>query len=560
MTSAGRAASALILAPTGRDANIAAAMLRESNIASVICPDLECLLCELSGEVGFVVITEEALVGRDVRALAAWIGAQPGWSDLPFILLTRKGGGLERNPEAARHLDTLGNVTFLERPFHPTTLISIARAALRARARQYQARSQLEELQAIQEGLRTANETLEARVLERTREHELALAKLHEAQKLETLGQLTGGVAHDFNNLLTPVIGNLDLLRRRIPLDDPAQRLIDAGLQAASRAATLVQRLLAFARRQDLRVRSVNVRALLDGMSDLIRRSLDPAIEVKISHAPDLPPARVDPNQLELAILNLAINARDAMPRGGTVSIEASAASADEQRGLAPGSYVRLAVRDTGTGMDEHTLARAVEPFFSTKGVGKGTGLGLSMVHGLAAQLGGKLHLTSSPGQGTSAEIWLPVAEDEPGTDDLESRPIRPAPRRATVLLVDDEELVRLGTSEMLSDLGYEVTQAASGGEAMRILRSGEVPELLVTDYLMPGMNGVELIESARELSPRIKAMLMTGYSTIAEGPGTAIPRLAKPFRQTDLAEIVADLLTQESSGTVLRFPSNAKQ
>jgi len=560
LTSAGRAASALILAPTGRDANIAAAMLRESNIASVICPDLECLLCELSGEVGFVVITEEALVGRDVRALAAWIGAQPGWSDLPFILLTRKGGGLERNPEAARHLDTLGNVTFLERPFHPTTLISIARAALRARARQYQARSQLEELQAIQEGLRTANETLEARVLERTREHELALAKLHEAQKLETLGQLTGGVAHDFNNLLTPVIGNLDLLRRRIPLDDPAQRLIDAGLQAASRAATLVQRLLAFARRQDLRVRSVNVRALLDGMSDLIRRSLDPAIEVKISHAPDLPPARVDPNQLELAILNLAINARDAMPRGGTVSIEASAASADEQRGLAPGSYVRLAVRDTGTGMDEHTLARAVEPFFSTKGVGKGTGLGLSMVHGLAAQLGGKLHLTSSPGQGTSAEIWLPVAEDEPGTDDLESRPIRPAPRRATVLLVDDEELVRLGTSEMLSDLGYEVTQAASGGEAMRILRSGEVPELLVTDYLMPGMNGVELIESARELSPRIKAMLMTGYSTIAEGPGTAIPRLAKPFRQTDLAEIVADLLTQESSGTVLRFPSNAKQ
>ena len=560
MTSAGRAATALILAPTGRDAIIAAAMLRESNIASVICPDLDCLLCELAGEVGFVVITEEALVGRDVRGLAAWIGAQPGWSDLPFILLTRKGGGLERNPEASRHLDTLGNVTFLERPFHPTTLVSIARAALRARQRQYQARSQLEELQASQEGLRTANETLEARVLERTREHELALAKLHEAQKLETLGQLTGGVAHDFNNLLTPVIGNLDLLRRRIPLDDPSQRLIDAGLQAASRAATLVQRLLAFARRQDLSVRSVNVRALLDGMSDLIRRSLDPVIEVKISHEPDLPPARVDPNQLELAILNLAINARDAMPRGGTVSIEASAASADQQRGLAPGSYVRLAVRDTGTGMDEHTLARAVEPFFSTKGVGKGTGLGLSMVHGLAAQLGGKLQLTSSPGEGTSAEIWLPVSKEAPGTDDLESRPIRQAPRRATILLVDDEELVRLGTSEMLSDLGYDVTQAASGGEAMRILRSGEVPELLVTDYLMPGMNGVELIESARELAPTMKAMLVTGYSTIAEGPGAAIPRLAKPYRQTDLAEIVADLLTQETSGTVLRFPANAQQ
>jgi signal transduction histidine kinase/CheY-like chemotaxis protein len=556
---AARAETALILAPTGRDANIAAAMLRESDIASVICPDLECLVCELSGDAGFGVITEEALVGRDARGLSAWIRAQPGWSDLPFILLTRKGGGLERNPEAGRHLETLGNVTFLERPFHPTTLISIARAALRARRRQYEARAQLLALQRSEEELRTANETLEARVVERTREHELALAKLHEAQKLETLGQLTGGVAHDFNNLLTPVIGNLDLLRRRIPVGDPSQRLIDAGLQAASRAATLVQRLLAFARRQDLRVRSVNVRALLDGMSDLIRRSLDPSIDVKITHSPDLPPARVDPNQLELAILNLAINARDAMPSGGTINIEAAAASVDRQRGLAAGSYVRVAVSDTGTGMDEHTLARAVEPFFSTKGVGKGTGLGLSMVHGLAAQLGGRLNLTSTPGKGTTAEIWLPIAHEAPGTDDLESRPIRPAPRRATILLVDDEELVRIGTSEMLSDLGYEVAQAASGGEAMRMLRAGEVPELLVTDYLMPGMNGVELIESATAIAPGIKAMLITGYSTIAEGPGSAIPRLGKPFRQAELAEMVADLLTRETKGNVLRFPANAQ-
>src|SRR3954454_23296739 len=290
-------------------------MLREARLPSVICPDLDSLVRELRGEVGFCVVTEEALLGRDLRRLSAWINGQPEWSDLPFVVLTRKGGGLERNPEAGRLLDALGNVTFLERPFHPTTLVSLARAALRARGRQYDARDRLIDLQQSEERLRTANETLEARVEERTRDHELALAKLHEAQKLETLGQLTGGVAHDFNNLLTPVIGNLDLLRHRLAPNDGAQRLIDAGLQAASRAATLVQRLLAFARRQDLSVRSVNVPSLLEGMKDLIRRSLDPAIEVEVSHAPHLPPARVDPNQLELAILNLAINARDSMPR-----------------------------------------------------------------------------------------------------------------------------------------------------------------------------------------------------------------------------------------------------
>jgi signal transduction histidine kinase/CheY-like chemotaxis protein len=530
-------------------------MLREAQIASVICPDVECLASELPNGVGFVLVTEEALLGRDLRRLCAWIDDQPEWSDLPFVLLTHKGGGLERNPEAGRLLDALGNVTFLERPFHPTTLVSLARAALRARLRQYDARARLEELQESEERLRTANETLEMRVAERTREHEFALAKLHQAQKLETLGQLTGGVAHDFNNLLTPVIGNLDLLRRRLPATDPSQRLIDAGLQAASRAATLVQRLLAFARRQDLRVRSVNVGMLLDGMTDLIRRSLDPAIEVKISHAPDLPPARVDPSQLELAVLNLAINARDAMPRGGKLSIEADAASVSGGGELHAGDYVRITVRDTGIGMDEQTLARAIEPFFSTKGVGKGTGLGLSMVHGLAAQLGGVLNLTSNPGKGTVAEIWLPQAAEAAAAEDVESRPPVRAPRQATILLVDDEELVRMGTAEMLSDLGYTVVEANSAAEALRLLRSREPPDLMITDYLMPGMNGAELIELANPLAPAMKLMLITGYSNIAEGPAASVPRLAKPFRHADLAQLVADLLTCEPEGKVVQFP-----
>jgi signal transduction histidine kinase/CheY-like chemotaxis protein len=560
VTAADRSETALILAPVGRDAAIAAGMLHESHIRCIICPDLDTLIRELDSEIGFVLVTEESLLNRDLRGVAAWIDGQPEWSDLPFVLLTRKGGGLERNPEATRLLDTLGNVTFLERPFHPTTLVSLARAALRARGRQFDARARLKALQDSEERLRTANETLETRVAERTREHELALAKLHEAQKLETLGQLTGGVAHDFNNLLTPIIGNLDLLRRRLGSSDPSHRLIDAGLQAASRAATLVQRLLAFARRQDLSVRSVNVGLLLDGMRDLIRRSLDPAIEVQIGHAKDLPPARVDPNQLELAILNLAINARDAMPRGGKLRISAEAARHTDNGGLERGDYVRITVEDSGVGMDRGTLTRAVEPFFSTKGIGKGTGLGLSMVHGLAAQLGGKLSLNSTPGEGTTAEIWLPVAAEAAGVDELENRPLIPAPRRARILLVDDEELVRLGTGEMLSDLGYDVIEATSGAEALRLLRGGCEPDVMITDYLMPGMNGVELIGDAKALAPAMKVMLITGYSTIAEGPGASVRRLAKPFRQADLAQFVAELVDPaEPSGRVLNFPGRER-
>ena len=550
MSARDRSEWALILAPVGRDANIAAAMLREVNIPSVICPDLACLAEELDGDIGFVLVTEEALLGRDLRPIASWISRQPEWSDLPFVLLTYKGGGLERNPDAARLLGTLGNVTFLERPFHPTTLVSLARAALRGRRRQYDARARLKELLDSEDRLREANETLEARVEERTREHELALAKLHEAQKLETLGQLTGGVAHDFNNLLTPVIGNLDLLRRRLPPEERSHRLIDASLQAASRAATLVQRLLAFARRQDLTVRPVDVGSLLDGMSDLIRRSLDPAIQVEISHSPELPPARVDPNQLELAILNLAINARDAMPGGGKLRIHADSVPAHD--GPRAEDCVRIVVQDNGTGMDERTLARAVEPFFSTKGVGKGTGLGLSMVHGLAAQLGGSLHLDSAPGKGTTAEILLPVADEPALADEPTQRALVTAPRRAAILLVDDEDLVRVGTSEMLADLGYEVVAASSGAEALHLLRAGEEFDLMITDYLMPGMNGVELAEEAKRLAPDMIVMLVTGYSTIAEGPGSTLPRLAKPFRQADLAEFVAELLLPRGSGKVV--------
>ena len=672
-----RPENALILAPTGRDSEIAASVLDEAGIVSVPCGSVDELVDRLAAGAGFVIVTEEALLTSNLRRLSVWINDQPEWSDIPVVLLTHRGGGLERNPDAARFLTTLGNVTFLERPFHPTTLVSLGQAALRARRRQYDARARLEALQesedhfrhtvelnpqvawtatpdgridqmaprwlewtgrtgianrfrdavhpddieatmaawahafangssydaemrvlmkdgnyrwmhgramprrnaageiikwygttediharkAIEEDLRQsradlqrANETLEARVEERTKEHELALAQLHEAQKLETLGQLTGGVAHDFNNLLTPVIGNLDLLRRRLPEHDKSHRLIDGALQAASRAGTLVQRLLAFARRQDLQPRAVEIAGLLDGMTDLLQRSIGPTIKVQIDCPPDLPAARVDPNQLELAILNLAINSRDAMPSGGTLRIEARAQTAPASAKVQAGEFVSISVRDTGSGMTRETLARAVEPFFSTKGVGQGTGLGLSMVHGLAAQLGGMLDISSEVGVGTSATIWLPVSTDVPQADDSETAAITLAQHSATILLVDDEDLVRLGTYELLRDLGYDVVQASSGAEALRLLRSGIEVDLMMTDFLMPGMNGVALIEHARALVSDLKVLLVTGYSTIAEGPGADYPRLGKPYRQAELSNRLAAILGHDRSAEVLPF------
>ena len=523
-------------------------MLAEGDINGHACADLQELVAQLADGVGFVLATEEALLRADLRPISRYINEQPEWSDLPFVLLTSRGGGLERNPSAVRFLELLGNVTFLERPFHPTTLTSVARSALRARRRQYDARARLESLALSQAELKSANENLEARVEERTREHEVALAQLHAAQKLETLGQLTGGVAHDFNNLLTPIIGSLDMMRRRLPPEDRSHRQIDMALQAASRAASLVQRLLAFARRQDLQPRAVDITALVKGMEELISRSIGPLVSVEIESADNLPCALIDPNQLELAVLNLAINARDAMSGGGTLRISIDAAQADRSLGLRAGEYVRLAIADNGVGMDETTLAHAVEPFFSTKGLGRGTGLGLSMVHGLAAQLGGTLRLISAPGQGTTAQIWLPATDQAVDEVSLHQAHLVGAPRSATILLVDDEDVVRVATADMLEDIGYEVVQADSGAAALQVLRNGREIDLVITDYLMPGMNGVELIRHARALDANLLALIISGYSTIAEGPGADIPRLSKPFRQSDLALRIAELLIGPAS------------
>lgn len=545
---------ALILAPQGRDAQVAAAMLAEAGIDNCICRAVTDLVDEMRVGAGFGLITEEALASADLHPLASWLDDQAEWSDFPFVLLTQRSGGLERNPVAARLLRTLGNVTFLERPFHPTTLISLAQSALRGRRRQYEARARLLELHDLAADL-------ERRVELRTAERERALAQLHEAQKLETLGQLTGGVAHDFNNLLTPIVGALDLLQRKTKgTDSRSERLIANALQSAGRAKLLVQRLLGFARRQTLTTGAVDLAALLDGMRDLIASSVGPTVEVRIRHEADLPPALADPNQLELSLLNLCVNARDAMPGGGFLTILAEPAVVDPglNLSLSPGLYVRLSVIDTGVGMDEQTLGRAVEPFFSTKETGRGTGLGLSMVHGLAAQLGGAFALTSRPGKGTRADLYLPLADAGASAPALAGAAAGVQPGRPlNLLLVDDEELVRVGTAEMLREMGHQVLEAADGQQALGLLQEEASVDAVVTDYKMPRMDGAQLAERVRAVRPGIPILLITGYTgSTDEAPD--LPRLAKPFGQAELAEALASVTGQDAN--VVRLPLRGRR
>jgi signal transduction histidine kinase/CheY-like chemotaxis protein len=674
---------AVILAPIGRDAAVAAALIKEAGFFANIADDLSALKDEVEAGAGLAVIAEEAIKTADLRSLVKWLNDQPSWSDFPIVLLTHQGGGPERNPDAARLGQALGNVTFIERPFHPTTLVSIVGSAVRGRRRQYQTRAILEDLtesegllqtalnagrlgalelhlpefeleasdtcktfygrkpgdpfsyqelldavhpddraprqQALDRSVRTGKDysfeyrniwpdgsvhwvdvraravrrldgsikslvgvssditarktseierenllaqlasertalaeltaTLEQRVEERTAElmkevaaREKAQEQLRQAQKMETIGQLTGGVAHDFNNLLMAVMGNLELLRKRIPDDPRLHRLIDGALQGAERGASLTQRLLAFARQQDLKAVPVDLGALIQGMIDLLERSLGPRIALRIDIPANLPPARIDANQLELAILNLAINARDAMPEGGSIDIKVAEYRSNGDATLKPGGYLKVSVIDTGKGMTPEILKKAIEPFFSSKPLGKGTGLGLSMVHGLAVQLGGTLQLSSTVGKGTTATLILPVATAAPEAES----PAHVAPkvnRSAVILFVDDDPLIAMSTMEMLEDLGHRVIGANSGLHALDILKSEQPIDLMMTDHVMPGMTGIELAAASREVRPSLPILLATGYADLPEGAQLDLPRLAKPYHQDQLRDRLDQLL-----------------
>ncbi|WP_375791397.1 PAS domain S-box protein (plasmid) [Bradyrhizobium sp. vgs-9] len=374
--------------------------------------------------------------------------------------------------------------------------------------------------------------------LDRTRE------ALVQAQKMEAIGHLTGGVAHDFNNLLMAIQGSLELMKRRLPAGDTQMhQFLDNALQGAQRGAALTQRMLAFARRQELKLQTINVTELVNGMTELLQSSLGSSAQIETHFSIGLPKVAADANQLELAILNLTMNARDAMPKGGTIVISARERTVHDEPGLKPGGYVCLAVKDTGTGMDEETVRRATEPFYTTKGVGKGTGLGLPMVLGMTEQSGGKLYLKSKPGEGTTVELCLPVAASE--TDEKQecsSPTAAPVTRTLRIVSVDDDPLVAFNTLAMLEELGHTVFAATSGAEALGLIHEKGDIDLLITDQAMPGMTGSELAEAVRSDWPDLPIIIATGYAELPEGPAQALRRLAKPFFEQDLAQAIASV------------------
>ncbi len=379
------------------------------------------------------------------------------------------------------------------------------------------------------------------------RELEQAREALFQSQKMDAIGQLTGGVAHDFNNLLMAVLGSLELVKKRLPYDPRVTPLIDNAIQGAERGATLTQRMLAFARKQELALEAVDLAALTRGMLGLLQRSIGPAYRIDLRIPPGLPLVTTDPNQLETALLNLAVNARDAMPEGGVITIAAQPRRLDHTSDAAmPGDYIGLSVADAGEGMDTDTATRATEPFFTTKGVGKGTGLGLSMVHGLAAQSGGQLVIESRRGEGTSVELWLPLAENaairaaaSPGR----AAPAGAAARPLRILAVDDDSLVLMNTAALLEDLGHQVICAASGDAALAAAEENPGLDLVITDQAMPKMTGVQLRAALGKLRPGLPVIIATGYAEMpAEATGRGV-QLSKPFTQDALASAVIDAI-----------------
>ncbi|PWC28417.1 response regulator [Teichococcus aestuarii] len=368
--------------------------------------------------------------------------------------------------------------------------------------------------------------------------------RLHQAEKMQALGTMAGGIAHDFNNLLTAILGSLELLLHSGMAQPRQERLVKNAILAAERGSTLTQRLLSFSRKRDLQLRASDVNRLVTDVEDLLLRSLGDAITLHRQLADALWPAMVDPEQFGLALLNLCINSRDAMPEGGSITLRTRNVSVGEEEvgDLAGGDYVAIAVSDTGSGMPPEVMAQAFEPFFTTKEVGKGTGLGLSMVYGLTRQSGGTTVITSVPGEGTTVELFLPRALRPAEAQASQDGVPQPAAHPVTVLVVDDDPAVRRVTATFLADLGHRVVEVPDGEAALRSLRDNPGIGLMVSDLVMPRMSGVELTRNARSLRPALPILLLTGYADPARVP-EGYPVLRKPFRRADLAHCVAELL-----------------
>ena len=549
----------LVLAPIGRDASAIAQVLQQVGLTAEMCADLDALAAGLERDARAALIAEEALFGKDLSGLFDWINRQPPWSDMPFLILTAH----HDQPSVAVWRESLiaklRNVSLLQRPVQTISLTSTVKAAVRARMRQY-------ELRGLLEARERSAQILEGLVEERTRELEQANAELRrqmaeraraeetlrQAQKIEALGQLTGGVAHDFNNLLLVILAGLDVLERHT---DPERRrrVTDAMRQAGQRGATLTRHLLAFSRKQQLRPETVDLSQQMRSMSELLQRSLRGDIEVRFELAEDLWPIHVDPGELELTVLNLAVNARDAMPKGGTITIRAHNV-ANHDAGAIAGDFVCLIVIDSGTGMSPEVRRHVFEPFYTTKEVGHGSGLGLAQVHGFATQSGGSVRIESEEGRGTSVFIMLPrggkVPEEAklapPPSTGVKSEATPAANFRGSVLLVEDDAEVGALATEMFEQLGFEVTRTASAAAALGALANGRKVDLVFSDVMMPGgMNGVELARELRARRSDIPVLLTSGYAEAAK-LGTnqeGLRVLPKPYGIKELASALHGII-----------------
>jgi signal transduction histidine kinase/ActR/RegA family two-component response regulator len=551
----GEGSRVLVCAPYGRDAEGVSKLLSASGHEVTVCADPAQIAAQLDDHAGVVLVTAEALRG-DLPALQRRLAEQPVWSDVPFVILIARDTSRHAANDTvrARLTDLVTNIILLERPLSAESLLSSVDSALRARHRQFELRDRVKEIE-------RAAETLEEKVQQRTADLQAEMASraraeaaLRQSQKMEAIGHLTGGIAHDFNNMLTGIIGSIDIIRRRIATGrlEGLERYMDAAWQSAQRAAALTHRLLAFSRRQSLDSKPIDANALVGSLRDLLERTINESIVLELELSKETGAVVADANQLESSILNLAINARDAMPNGGTLKVATRRVMLDEAAAsaltLQPRTYVVVTVTDTGIGMSQELIEQVFDPFFTTKPAGQGTGLGLSMVLGFAQQSGGQVRIQSTLGKGTSVEVFLPAAAraaEEIAAEKTEA----PAGDGQTILVVEDDDAVRLLVVSLLDELGYKAIEVSNPRLALPILQANRPIHLMVSDYGMPGMNGRELADVARKHRPALPILFVTGYAETATVRsrflGENMDLITKPFTMDVLAEKMKTLLAQ---------------